>query len=41
MKLLKSLIAASALAFSLSLTAFAGDMQGPGIVQPNTEPGAT
>src|SRR6266571_3600406 len=41
MKLLKSLIAASALAFSLSLTALAGDMQGPGIVQPNTEPGAT
>ena len=41
MKHVKSLITASVLAFSLSVTAFAGDMQGPGIVQPNTVPGAT
>ncbi len=42
MKHLKSLIAASVLAFSLSVTAFAGDMQGPGIAQPSdTEPGVT
>ena len=42
MKHLKSLIAASVLAFSLSVTAFAGDMQGPGMAQPgDTESGAT
>ena len=53
MKHLKPLIAASALALSLSVTTFAGDMPGAGVVQPSethgpgiaqpgdTEPGAT
>ena len=52
MKHLKPLIAASVLALSLSVTAFAGDMPGAGVVQPgethgpgiaqpdDTEPGA-
>ena len=53
MKHLKPLIAASVLALSLSVTAFAGDMPGAGVVQPGethgpefaqpgyTEPGVT
>ena len=40
MKKLKSLIAASALALSLSLTAFAGEMGGPGFTDPPPPPPA-
>lgn len=42
MKNLKTLIAASVLALSLSSTTFAGEMGGPGIAQPgDMEPGVT